>query len=102
MSKAALDKLIEAWRAEHDDIAFTQIAVGDCEAPDGKSSEFNAGWDTELMREIYPTWIERGLRVPGLIDVEKLVDLVDTILRTGATAQIPSVTLSPRPRPTGH
>ena len=30
VSKAALDKLVEAWRAEHADIAFTRLVVGDC------------------------------------------------------------------------
>ena len=30
VSKAALDKLVEAWRAEHPDIGFTRLVVGDC------------------------------------------------------------------------
>src|SRR4029077_4692819 len=30
VSKAALDKLVEAWRVEHPDVGFTRCVVGDC------------------------------------------------------------------------
>ncbi len=30
VSKAALDKLVEAWRAEHPTVGFTRVVVGDC------------------------------------------------------------------------
>ena len=30
VSKAALDKLVEAWRAEHPHVGFTRVVVGDC------------------------------------------------------------------------
>src|ERR1039458_3549413 len=36
VSKAALDKLVEAWRAEHPTIGFTRLVVGDCA---GRSEE---------------------------------------------------------------
>src|SRR5215217_6615001 len=29
-SKAALDKLVEAWRAEHPRVGFSRVVVGDC------------------------------------------------------------------------
>src|SRR4051812_18467185 len=30
VSKAALDKLVEAWRTEHPSVGFTRVIVGDC------------------------------------------------------------------------
>jgi NAD(P)-dependent dehydrogenase (short-subunit alcohol dehydrogenase family) len=100
VSKAALDKLIEAWRAEHPAVSFTRVVVGDCAAPDGSRSEFNAGWDMGLFREVFPIWQERGLRNNGLLDVSELVRVVETVLQCGATASVPSVTVTPRPPPT--
>ena len=45
VSKAALDTLVEAWRAEHPEIGFTRVVVGDCAGGEGFSTtEFiNAG-----------------------------------------------------------
>ena len=46
MSKAALDKLVEAWRAEHPAVGFTRLVVGDCAGGEGPSmTEFTTGWD---------------------------------------------------------
>ncbi len=36
VSKAALDKLVEAWCVEHPDIGFTRIVVGECGGGDGR------------------------------------------------------------------
>ena len=30
VSKAAVDKMVEAWRTEHPELGFTRVAVGDC------------------------------------------------------------------------
>ena len=98
VSKAALEKLIEAWRAEHPQIGFTRITVGDCAGGEGASTtEFNAGWDHELAAEVGATWLARGLLTGSLLDVEELVRMVDHVLRSGATASIPSVAVVPRP-----
>ena len=35
VSKAALDKLVEAWRAEHPHVGFTRVVVGDCGGGEG-------------------------------------------------------------------
>ena len=35
VSKAALDKLVEAWRAEHPHVGFTRVVVGDCAGGEG-------------------------------------------------------------------
>ena len=61
VSKAALDKLVEAWRAEHPDIGFTRLVVGDCGGGEGDSrTEFAEGWDPELAAELATVWSTRG------------------------------------------
>jgi NAD(P)-dependent dehydrogenase (short-subunit alcohol dehydrogenase family) len=98
VSKAALEKLIEAWRAEHPQIGFTRITVGDCAGGEGASmTEFSAGWDHELAAQVGPTWFSRGYLSGSLLDVSELVRVVDQVLRCGATASIPSVAVIPRP-----
>ncbi len=97
VSKAALDKLVEAWRVEHPQVGFTRVTVGDCAGGDGPSmTEFANGWDPDLAAELFPTWIERNLLTGTLIDVDEVVRVIDSVLRCGATATIPSVTITPR------
>ncbi len=97
VSKAALDKLVDAWRAEHPGIGFTRIVVGDCAGGTGDSqTEFANGWDIELAMELHPIWQARNYLSGSLIDVEHLVTAIDGVLRAGATLSIPSVTLAPR------
>lgn len=98
VSKAALDKLVEAWRVEHPTVGFTRLVVGDCAGGEGDAQTgFADGWDPELAAEFGTTWIERGLLSGSLIDVEDLVAVVDAVLRAGPTAALPSVTVAPRP-----
>jgi NAD(P)-dependent dehydrogenase (short-subunit alcohol dehydrogenase family) len=97
VSKAALDKLTEAWRAEHPEVGFTRIIVGECGGGEGDAmSQFTAEWDRDLAMEMYPIWSERGLITDKLMDVEHLIAVVDAVLRCGATATIPSVAVTPR------
>lgn len=96
VSKAALDKLVEAWRAEHPRIGFTRVVVGDCAGGEGPGlTEFAAGWDHALIGEFHPTWAARGYLTGSLLEVDELVRVVDHVLRSGAS--IPSVTVTPRP-----
>ena len=98
VSKAALDKLVEVWRAEHPHIGFTRVVVGDCGGGEGDSqSQFSTGWNMELAAELFPVWLERKYLSGSLIDVEHLVDVIDAVLRGGATLSIPSITVAPRP-----
>jgi NAD(P)-dependent dehydrogenase (short-subunit alcohol dehydrogenase family) len=98
VSKAALDKLVEAWRAEHPGIGFTRFVVGDCAGGEGDSqSAFNVDWDPELAMEFAPGWVTRGLIAGCLIEVDELISVVDTVLRSGASLSVPSVTVAPRP-----
>jgi NAD(P)-dependent dehydrogenase (short-subunit alcohol dehydrogenase family) len=98
VSKAALDKLVEAWRAEHPAIGFTRVIVGDCAGGDGDSmTEFATGWDRELAAQVYPIWAARNYLSGSLMAVEGLVHVIDTVLRGGPTLSLPSVTVAPRP-----
>ena len=61
VSKAALDKLVEAWRIEQPGIGFTRLAVGDCFGGTGDSqTEFNKTWDPEALDTAIRFWMEHG------------------------------------------
>jgi len=98
VSKAALDKLVDAWRAEHPDVGFTRVVVGDCAGGEGDAqTQFANGWDSDLAVEVYPIWAARNYLSGSLMDVEHLIGVIDTVLRGGANLSIPSVTVAPRP-----
>ncbi|HEY5886629.1 MAG TPA: SDR family oxidoreductase [Acidimicrobiales bacterium] len=98
VSKAALDKLVEAWRGENPEVGFTCLIVGDCAGGEGEAmTGFADGWDMELAAEMAPSWVERKLISGSLFDVEDLVKTVDVLLHSGPTVTVPSITLTPRP-----
>jgi NAD(P)-dependent dehydrogenase (short-subunit alcohol dehydrogenase family) len=92
VSKAALERLVDAWRAEHPDIGFTCLIVGECAGGEGDAATgMTIGWDLELAKQAYPLWVSRGC-VPGkLMPVEDLIEVVHTILRTDAATSMPVV-----------
>ncbi len=93
-SKAALDKLVEAWQAEHGHLRFTRLSVGDCAGGDGHSaSEFVNGADPELITDAVNDWLRRGYMSGNLIHPDDLVALVDAVIRCASV--IPAVTLTP-------
>jgi NAD(P)-dependent dehydrogenase (short-subunit alcohol dehydrogenase family) len=93
-SKAALDKLVEAWRGEQPGVRFTRVVVGDTVGGEGHSAtEFASGWDTELFGSCLTAWSERGYLSGSLIDVDDLVSVVAAVLTIGAS--IPSVSVTP-------
>jgi NAD(P)-dependent dehydrogenase (short-subunit alcohol dehydrogenase family) len=98
VSKAALDKLVEAWRVEHPAVGFTRVIVGNCGGGQGASmTEFSAGWSHELAAELFPVWAASNYLGP-LLEVDELVRVVESVLRCGAGASIPSVAVVPRPK----
>ncbi len=98
VSKAALDKLVEAWRVEHPDIGFTRLVVGDCIGGDGESvTGFADGWDWDLAGEFHPYWESHGYLAGCFIEVDDLVSVVNGVLRAGASTSLPVVTVAPRP-----
>jgi NAD(P)-dependent dehydrogenase (short-subunit alcohol dehydrogenase family) len=97
VSKAALDKLVDAWRGEHPGVGFTRLVVGDCAGGEGDAmTGFADGWDPDLAAEVAPTWVARNYIAGALMDVERLVAMVDALLREGATLNVPSITVAPR------
>jgi NAD(P)-dependent dehydrogenase (short-subunit alcohol dehydrogenase family) len=97
VSKAALDKLVEAWRAEHPQIGFTRVTVGDCAGGEGDAmTGFNADWDLDLMTEVAPIWLAREYIAGALLEVDELVRVVESVLRLGSSASIPTVAVVPR------
>jgi NADP-dependent 3-hydroxy acid dehydrogenase YdfG len=100
VSKAALDKLVDAWRTEHPEIGFTRVTVGDCIGGEGDSMSqfvFVSGWDLDLAGELMPAWSNQKLLSGSLLDVENLVNVLHQVLSCGSDACIPSVTVVPRP-----
>ncbi len=97
VSKAALEKLVEAWRAEHPQLGFTRVTVGDCAGGEGDAmTGFNADWDRELVTEMAPIWLARQYVAGALLDVDELVAVVESILRLGSSASVPTVAVVPR------
>jgi NAD(P)-dependent dehydrogenase (short-subunit alcohol dehydrogenase family) len=97
VSKAALNKLVEAWRGEYPEVGFTRIAVGETMGGEGHAaSEFAAGWDLELAGEMYPIWMSRNLMSGALLETDHLVDAVDAVVKLGRSSSIPSVVVAPR------
>ncbi|MDT5012455.1 MAG: hypothetical protein QOH57_4072 [Mycobacterium sp.] len=100
VTKAALERLIEAWRAEHPDIGFTNLIVGECAGGEGDSATgFNEGWDPALTMENYPLWLARGCMPGQLMPVEDLISVVHTILQTNSATSMPVVVARGAPAP---
>jgi len=98
VTKAALDRLVEAWRAEQPGIRFTRVTIGECGGGQGDAqSHFNVDWDREVAVQFAPTWFSRNLMSTALIDVEHLVEMFDGLVYAGESMQVPSITLIPRP-----
>jgi NAD(P)-dependent dehydrogenase (short-subunit alcohol dehydrogenase family) len=98
VSKAALDKLVEAWRIEHPSIGFTSIAVGDSSGGEGDSrTEFNESWDPAVLDTALKHWLEHGYMQGGLVDANHLTEVIDAVIRCGKSSFIPHLTLAPRP-----
>jgi NAD(P)-dependent dehydrogenase (short-subunit alcohol dehydrogenase family) len=97
VSKAALDKLVEAWRGEHPTVGFTRVVVGECMGGEGDSMpEFANGWDQELAAEVMPLWFARNYMSGAFVGIEDLITIIDSLLRQGGAVAIPSVTVAPR------
>jgi NAD(P)-dependent dehydrogenase (short-subunit alcohol dehydrogenase family) len=97
VSKAALEKLVDAWRAEHPDVGFTRLVVGECAGGDGPGlTEFANDWDPELGAQLVGTWMARGYMTGVLMPVERLVHVVDLVLQAGGADAVPSITVAPR------
>ena len=98
VSKAALGRLVESWRAEHPDIGFTCLVAGECAGGEGDAQTgMNVGWDLELAKQAYPFWLSRGIMPGKVMPVADLVEVVHTILRADAATSIPVVVVRGAP-----
>ena len=92
VSKAALERLVEAWRAEHPDVGFTNLIVGECAGGEGDAATgMNAGWDMDLAMQAFPLWVSGGCMPGKLMPVEDLIGVVHTILSTNSSTSMPLV-----------
>ena len=101
VSKAALDKLVEAWAGRAPRGRVHPARGGRLRrrrgrqpgpsSPRGGTPTWPASWCT--------LWIDRGYIAGSLIEVDDLVDAVRGVLRSGPTVSIPSLVVAPRPRP---
>lgn len=97
VSKAALDKLVDAWRGEHPEVAFTRVVVGECAGGEGESmTEFASGWDQDLAGEVVMGWITRGYMTGAMMDVENLITTIDMVVRADPSVCLRSITVAPR------
>ena len=97
VTKAALDKLVEAWRIEHPEIGFTRLAVGDSLGGTGDAqTEFNQGWDPDVLETAIRYWMDNRYMLGGLVDHEHLTEVVNSVIRCGNSSFIPYLTLAPR------
>ena len=91
-SKAARERLVEAWRAEHPDVGFTNLIVGECAGGEGDAATgMNAGWDMDLAMQAYPLWVSGGCMPGKLMPVEDLIGVVHMILSTNSSTSMPLV-----------
>ena len=92
VSKAALERLVEAWRAEHPDVGFTNLIVGECAGGEGDAATgMNAGWDMDLAMQAYPLWVSGGCMPGKLMPVEDLIGVAHMILSTNSSTSMPLV-----------
>jgi NAD(P)-dependent dehydrogenase (short-subunit alcohol dehydrogenase family) len=73
-SKAALDELVRAWRGEHPEIGFCNVAVGNT-----LGTEVYQSWDPALLGELSPVWEARGYvhdNGPGAMSVPDCATVV--------------------------
>lgn len=92
VSKAALERLVDVWRAEHPEIGFTCLIVGECSGGEGHSqTAMMAGWDPELAAQLYPLWVSRGCLPGQLMSVDDLIEIVQAILSAHSSTSIPLV-----------
>lgn len=92
VSKSALERLTESWRAEHPEIGFTCLVVGECAGGEGESlTGMTTGWDMDLAAKAFPLWVSRGCLPGEVMPVEDLIEVVHTILSTTSATSMPMV-----------
>ncbi|MEZ5143428.1 MAG: SDR family oxidoreductase [Acidimicrobiales bacterium] len=98
VSKAALERLVDAWRTEHPELGFTRVVIGECAGGEGDArTEMINDWDLDLAAELTPIWLAGNYFSGQMIEIEELVDVLDIVLRRGVSLRIPSVVVTSNP-----
>ncbi len=94
VSKAALERMVDAWRIEHPAVRFTAIILGPMASRGEAPTTFADSWDPQKAVECLQRWTDMGLMEDTrLVDAGELCDQVATIL--SGSASFPRVTLEP-------
>ena len=88
-SKAALNRMIDAWRGEHPEIGFTRLSIGDTGGTD-----FAAGWGEQQTRWVQE-WVERGYLFGRMMEPERVAEQIARVLTS--EERIPELTIVPTP-----
>jgi len=88
VSKAALNTMIEAWRGEHPEIAFTRFQIGDT-----LGTDFGVGWSEEEMSYVQD-WAKAGLLFERVMKPEDVAATTVQIL--SSREDVTQMTLQPR------
>src|SRR3954447_22269079 len=70
-SKAALERMVEAWREEHPDVLFTCLTLGPIESdrePDDIPANAASEQTMHVVTTMMPHWEARRLARPPLVD----------------------------------
>jgi len=95
VSKAALQRLVQWYRCEHPDVAFTLFVIGPTGGAESPT-EFSAGWDPTTAAELSPKWIETGLMTGRAASLQSFCAAAMNILALGNDAVLDTVVLQPR------
>lgn len=94
VTKAALERLVDAWQSEHPGVGFTRLVIGPTLGDAVVPSQFGTGWDADLISEFVTKWVEME-KHQGLVSSEDLVKAIVSILSIDAL--VPQLHLLPRP-----
>lgn len=88
-SKAALERMVEAWRAEHPEVLFTCLSIGPIASergPDDFPQSMMSERSMKVIGGYMPIWEERRLARPPLPDPE-IAGQIAAILASGADVE---------------
>lgn len=88
-SKAALNRMIDAWQGEHPDVGFTRLSIGDT-----GGTEFAAHWGPELTRWAQE-WADRGYLFGRMMEPERVAEQIAAVLAN--PERVPVITIVPTP-----
>jgi NADP-dependent 3-hydroxy acid dehydrogenase YdfG len=94
-SKAALDAMIKALKAEHPELDVTRVVVGNT-----GGTEFATAWDPDTMGRMFEVWASSGaLGSPGLMHPRQVAQAILAVV--AARAYIDDIAIIDRPTDDG-